>query len=194
VKSSNTPLHFNKGDKKVFGNIYNRFFPAVLFFAKSFVADRQEAEDIAMDSFRKLWESRESFNNVGSIQKWLKVTTRNACINRLRNRKMISGKQELLLKQADSMTEADILKIENIEGEVIQRILNEIDQLPEKCRDAFVLRFLGGLRHQEIADIMHISPHTVKNHLQKAVSTLKVKLLSTDFLLLVYILTHSRKD
>jgi RNA polymerase sigma-70 factor (ECF subfamily) len=76
---------FKQGNSRAYMAIYNLCSPAVYYFARRFVRDREVAEDIAADSFIRLYRLHANFDSLPTIQSFLRVTTRNACLNYLRD-------------------------------------------------------------------------------------------------------------
>jgi RNA polymerase sigma-70 factor (ECF subfamily) len=60
-----------------------------------------------------------------------------------------------------------------IETETVKEIIHTLDALPPKCRQVFTLFFLHGKSYKEIADELHLSPHTVRNQKLRAVRLIK---------------------
>ena len=58
---------------------------------------------------------------------------------------------------------------DNIDDETLQQIYKAIEMLPAKCKLAFTLAKINGLKHKEIAEVMDVSEKTVNNHLVSAV-------------------------
>jgi DNA-binding NarL/FixJ family response regulator len=61
-------------------------------------------------------------------------------------------------------------------GQLQKKILEWIEELPERQREAFELSRYEGLFHQEIAGVMQVSVKTVNNHLTSALKTLAIPL------------------
>jgi RNA polymerase sigma-70 factor (ECF subfamily) len=60
-----------------------------------------------------------------------------------------------------------------VETETVKEIIHTLDRLPPKCRQVFTLFFLHGKSYKEIADELHLSPHTVRNQKQRAIRLIK---------------------
>jgi len=86
------------------------------YFAKRFVLDRQDAEDIVAESFIKLWRLRENFDNPQSIKAFLFITTRNGCLDFLRasQRQGNNSKVPPNCRQIFKMAHMDGMKNEEI--------------------------------------------------------------------------------
>jgi RNA polymerase sigma-70 factor (ECF subfamily) len=63
-----------------------------------------------------------------------------------------------------------------IRAEVLREINREIENLPEQCRKIFKMSFFDGKKNQEIASMLEISVHTVKNQKARAIQLLRVRL------------------
>ena len=82
------------------------------------------------------------------------------------------------------LTEAD--QSVDIEREEMRRQIDvAISELPDKCREAFKLSYIHGLRNRDIADAMGVSVRTVDAHIYKALRILREKLRYLFFLLFI---------
>src|SRR5262249_15373582 len=70
-------------------------------------------------------------------------------------------------------------------NELNAQILEHISQLPEKCREVFMLSRVNGFSTQQIAEMLNISPKTVNNHLVKALKLMRTNLKDYIFILLL---------
>lgn len=95
---------------------------------------------------------------------------RNKCIDHLREE--MSVMRDVLPVDLDSIVSDDESeKISRIEA----RLWTAIDNLPERCREIFLLNKCDGLKYQEVADKMGLSVHTVDNQISKALRLLRNK-------------------
>lgn len=176
-----TLIHsFNRGDENAFAEVYHLYYAAIYYYARHFLADPQEARDITAETFVKLWKLRANFDHIHKIKTFLHITTRNACIDVLRHQKWKAGKHQqliqLLMDDDESMVArnnspmAAATKFINGlgEGELLNRIYGEIENLPPQRKIIFKLSFLEGMKNAEIAARLKISVQTVQN--QKAIA------------------------
>ena len=115
------------------------------------------------------------------------ITVRNACLNYLKQAKRDSLNQKQLAYLTGEKEE--FVLNEMIRAEVLKEIMNEINNLPEQCGKVLKLGYLEGLRNQEIAKLMNISVHTVKNQKARAIQLLRVKLPDRNLVALLLLLT-----
>jgi RNA polymerase sigma-70 factor (family 1) len=171
-------MRFREGDTKAFEMIYERFFTQVLLFAKQYTR-REEAEEIVMDNFRKLWDKRSDFQELINIKAFLMIATRNACLNLLYKEKSKAEKDEKVRKFFESRQKWEHEKEAEIEAQTVDYILGQIENLPIQCR-TIIKQKIGGAKNRDIANNLNISVHTVKNQVQRGVKLLKIKLLNVE--------------
>jgi RNA polymerase sigma-70 factor (family 1) len=159
--------------KQLFGNFYDPLSK----YAYTLVADHDTAEDIVQDVFVRIWEKHQSVIDSPQVRAYLYRAVRNTCFNHLGSQKrtqLASLSNEELAEEADitnwSMDEEpDETDIPNYRD----LLKKGIDQLPEKCKEVFLLSRTGNLSNQEIADQLGISVKTVNNQTWKAMKLLK---------------------
>ena len=154
--------------------LFRSHFAGLCFFAQKYVKDFETAKEIVQDAFLSLWEKRETIDMNRPVKSYLTMVIHNKCTNYLRdNRKFdpfILNIENLL--EVPEYDGADIL----VEEELKQKIDASILELPEKCREIFVLNRYENLKYQEIADILQISVKTVETQMSKALQHMRVRL------------------
>lgn len=171
---------FNKGNVSAFTNIYEHFYKPIYFFAKSFVDDPAQAQDIVSESFMKLWLKHSDFANMDNVKAFLYITTRNACMDFLRfaKRSALTQKEmRYLSDEGEPSIDFDI-----INAEIIHEIYLQIENLPNQCAEVFKLSFYEGKKTEEIAQLLSIAKQTVLNQKAKAIKLLRASLLKRNIL------------
>jgi RNA polymerase sigma-70 factor (ECF subfamily) len=139
-------------------------------FAKKFIKDYDDSEDIVQEVFIELWNQRSRFEGIEQIQAFLYLSVKNRCLN---------FKKHLMVKERfinTAMGDSEQFFEEYVlETEVIQNINNAIQNLPEQRRKIIILG-MQGLKNDEIADQMQISINTVKLQKKIAYKQLREKL------------------
>src|SRR5882724_3972264 len=113
------------GNREAFNGIYNSHYASLYYFAKSFVNERQDAEDIVAESFIKFWRLRENFDNPQSIKAFLFITTRNRCLDFLRAAQRQSNNKKEFAYSSNQDSEL-IHAQDEIKAEVLNKLLGEI--------------------------------------------------------------------
>lgn len=136
-------------------------------FVRGIVANDESSEEIVSDVFIKLWSKRSDYQSINNIKPFLFILARNESISYLRKNKRMK------VLSIDDVNEFDFKPLESdfadcFDQGTIDKINMAIEQLPVKCKMAFTLAKVNGLKYKEIAEIMEISPLTVKNHIAYA--------------------------
>lgn len=181
---------FHQGHVKTFEDIYHQYYPSVMFFARKMTRSATIAEEIAMDSFRKLWMRRKDFEDKSSIKAWLFITTKNACLTYLHTEKRRSEvNQELKIREEQRQEEATN-NYEFLAENVAKLLHEEINKLPTQCKIILKLR-LEGYSNREIGKLMNISIFTVRNQVATSFKKLKITLLDIEHLVLVTLILRA---
>lgn len=140
----------------------------LLFFVRGIVRNNEIAEELVSDVFVKLWSKREYFSDIINIKSYLFILARNESISFMRknNRTKIVSLEELGDYHFTPLEENNGSEL--FDQVMINQINEAIDSLPAKCKMAFSLAKVNGLKYKEVAEIMKISPLTVKNHVAYA--------------------------
>jgi RNA polymerase sigma-70 factor (family 1) len=181
---------FHKGNSRAFDLLFDMFFPALCYFANKLIEERQEAEDIVLDTFQKLWARREHFETMPNIKAFLYITVRNTCLNYLRYRETQRKRTREMIKLMPDRFEEDAEQ-QRIRAEVMKNIYSEIEKLPKKCREVFELYYFEGLKANEIAEQLQISESTVRNQKVRALQLLKTALSGRELLVLYIIIAQA---
>lgn len=168
---------------KNFSGIYISYFPKMVRFVREYVISEEEAQDVVQDMFLHLWERRDILDSVSNLNAFLFTLIKNRCIDYYRQTTTrLNAKKESL----DNIHEQELhLKMEALgqfdtnmfdENEMEELLEKAIEKLPDKCRQIFILSRMDGLRHEEIAQKLDISVHTVQNHIVSALRRLRMEL------------------
>lgn len=161
-----------------FTNFYNEHYFSIYRYACRIIADNDVAKDITADSFIKIWKSWENFSDEGKPLGLLYTITRNLCYDFLKHLKVRSNKQDEILRHYQVDEELDLIAIEAW-NDLVKKVYQEVDKMPKRTKEIFLMAFEKGLKTGEIADIIKINVQTVSNQKSVAVSLLK-KALSND--------------
>ncbi|WP_184548831.1 RNA polymerase sigma factor [Mucilaginibacter sp. FT3.2] len=168
------------GDESAFDMIYETYCSKVYRLAFRFLKDAEQSEEIVQECFLNLWLSRQKLNPEGNIWLYLYVIAKRLSLNALRQ---ICQSRQLTEQLINHITTAH----NNTEEDVLMHDLEQfaeqiINKLPKQQQLIFRLSRVEHLTHKEIADQLHISPNTVKNHMVEALKTLKSQLQYSDLI------------
>lgn len=147
------------GDRAAARALTLRLSPGVFAHAVRLTGDRAEAEDVAQEVMLKLWRIAPDWRaGEAKVTTWLYRVTANLCIDRMRRRK--AGPLEEAPEPEDETPSVAARMVERDRASALQ---DALDALPDRQRQAVVLRHLEGLGNPEIARIMDISPRAVES-------------------------------
>ena len=139
-----------------------------------------EAEDVVQDTLIKVWNRREQWDDIESIEAFCLTICRNLSLDRMR--KLENQNQSL---EEGAHDEPDHSYASNPEEQAMQRdrvelIRRLISELPEKQRSAMHLREFEGKSYKEIASIMAISEEQVKVNIFRARQAIRQKYIESE--------------
>jgi len=162
-------------DKEAFEALFDRFGTRIFRFIRGMVGDDSLAHDLVQETFTKLWVAREKLSEVDSLPAYLYQIARNCVYSHHRSeRTRRTYRDDYGRNHVDTWlpSPADDLQANDLR----EKMRQWVEALPKRQREALLLAREEDLSHEEIADVMDISPNTVNNHIVKAMETLREKL------------------
>jgi len=157
-------------DQRAFKELFHLYYKRLCRFAFLFLQSKEVSEEVVSDVFFNIWGKREQLNPEGNIRSLLYTAVRNNAID-YRRGKTINIQDninvyELKIEDTETDTEIDI--------ELYQkRLQKSFDLLPDRCKMIARLHFNDELSYKEIAEILKISPYTVKAQIVIAINKIK---------------------
>ena len=139
-----------------------------------------EAEDIVQETMIKVWNRRDQWDDIDSIEAFCLTICRNLSLDKMK--KMANQNQSLSEGEHDT---PDRSYSSNPEEQAVQQdrvalVRRLIDELPEKQRSVMQLRDFEGKSYKEIADIMAIREEQVKVNFFRARQAIKQRFIETE--------------
>lgn len=135
--------------------------------------DRAEAEDIVQDTLIRVWNIRDEWPEMESIEAYCMTVARNLAIDR--SQKMEARNTELT-PETQEMPDALTPENEFERDEQLKLIHRIINGLSEKQRTIVQLRDIEGKSYKEIADVLDITEEQVKVNLFRARQRIKTQI------------------
>lgn len=174
----------SEGDEPALTELLRRHQDRVYRLALRLLRQTQEAEDAAQEVFLKAYQNAGRFQPTGTVAAWLNRITANHCLNLLRARK---SRREVAWEElegglergvegfvADAHTPDPLAELTGQECAV--HLQQALEALPEKQRQALVLKRFGDFSYQEIGAIMGLSAQAVDGLIKRARQNLRQKM------------------
>ena len=150
---------YSQGDTAAARTLTTRLTPRVFGHAVRVLGDWAEAEDVAQDAMMRLWKVAPDWcMGEAKVSTWLYRVTVNLCTDRLRRKRGV-GLDEVDEPLDPSPSVTDQLQTR----ERMDALQAGLQTLPERQRQAVILRHIEGLANPEIAEILEISTEAVES-------------------------------
>lgn len=162
------------GDDEVFTAIYQQYWESLFKYAMRILSDQDLAADVVQETFITFWELCGKLDKVRSIKSYLFIMARNLAFKRFREqlrRSEIEDKLVEFYSSSERNTEWSIA-----ENELSALLDAEIEKLPERMREVFLLSRKEHLSYKEIAERLNISDQTVKKQIYNSLKQLRLKI------------------
>lgn len=170
-----------RGEPDAFRRLVEAYQHRVYAVAYRCVGNHHDAEEVALDVFVRAYQNLDGFEGRSSLYTWLYRIAANLAANRVRDRGRKGRDKGVSLEaERDGVSLAGALPAGNpgpdaaAAGKELEHGLQEaLNELPEACRTAFVLRTFEQLSYDEIAEVMECPRGTVKSRLNQARTLLR---------------------
>lgn len=161
------------GDEKAYTYLIDTYHHKLCVYANSLVKNIYSAEDIVQNVFIKVWEQRTRLKSDHAIKSFLYKLVYNEFIDLYRKNQSLFSLEKTYYDALNTVVLED-------DHESFQRIIKvvnkEIESLPPKCKEVFILSKKEGLTNIEIAEHLNVSIKTVEAQITKAFSILRSSL------------------
>lgn len=163
------------GHESAFAAIYDRYWKMVYGTAERFLQSSTHAQDIVQEVFTSVWTHRAEFVEVENLEAYIKTMARNRIYSELRLAiREEKNKTSYLFSVETSVNNCDFSILNDQNEQLLEGIVN---QLPPRQQEIFNLARKEGLSHDKIAERLNVSNGTVKNHMVRALQTIRSYLM-----------------
>ncbi|MEP6066727.1 MAG: RNA polymerase sigma factor [Paracoccaceae bacterium] len=164
------------GDRSAAHTLTTRLTPVVFAQAYRALGNQADAEDVAQDALMRLWRHAPDWRmGEAKVTTWLYRVTANLCTDKLRKRVRSGPPLDEIAEPADPAPSVET----TLQNRARRTALEDaLDELPERQREAVVLRHLEELNNPDIASRLDISVEAVESLLSRGKRALKSALAS----------------
>ena len=160
-------------DRKVQQWLYDKYAPILLGICRRYVKVTEDAEDVLIDTFFKIFTNIHQYKGAGSFEGWMKRIAVNESLMLLR--KNHNFRMTVEISNVEISTKSTAL--DNLKERDVMKLLQK---LPTGYRTIFNMYVVEGYKHREIAEILKISINTSKSQLILAKKRLRALLADQE--------------
>ena len=148
--------HVRAGDPDAWGELYQRYAPAIFRFCRRALPTREDAEDATTEIFMKVRQKLGSFDSSRPFTAWLYKVASNHCWDLLRRRR---SRQNLETEDSEALPleHPDPSQLEQLQAaHTSEELRLALAKLPDRARMALVLRYYAEMSYDEVADTLGV--------------------------------------
>jgi RNA polymerase sigma-70 factor (ECF subfamily) len=159
-----------QGDAAAFRSLADAHLVKIMNYAYRLLHDRTEAEDVAQETFLRLWKDAASYRPTARVTTWLHRIAHNLCIDRLRQRREVPT--EDMDAERSSTEPGGLLDRKRAAVDVAKALA----ELPERQRAAITLVHYQGLTNIEAAAVLEVGVDALESLLARGRRALRERL------------------
>jgi len=166
----------NNEDTSAFNEMYSRYWDKLFGAAYKRLRSVESAEEIVQDIFTDIWFRRKELNIKSELPIYLFSAVKYRVINHMHKKAVQNSfqvKTTGIFSELDNTTEETV-----IANDLRSRIEEDVQLLPERCREVYQLSRNQYQSNKDIAAQLSISEKTVENQITKALKRLRTSLNS----------------
>ncbi|TDS09758.1 RNA polymerase sigma factor [Sphingobacterium paludis] len=162
------------GKQRAFSLFFDTYWEEFYAYVYRILHDQEESTDILQDTFAAIWEQRERLTDVQSIKAYVYTIIHHKAVKSIKNNiKLRNLKDEL----SQYFPHHDDKLAQEVNARELAVLINEeIQNLPPRMREIFLLSRNEYLSYRQIAEQLSISENTVKKQVSSSIKQLKQKI------------------
>lgn len=160
-----------EGDQRAFTLLFRQYSGKVYSFALRLLKGEEQAEEVVQEVFLRIWLNRDSLLEIENFPAYLNRMSRNHCLNAI---KRLAQEQRATLEISRTSTELSNETEEGIAYRGAQELVEQaIAKLSPQQQRVYRLCHIDGLKYEEAAAELNISPGTVHTHMKLALKAIR---------------------
>lgn len=171
------------GSESAFNFLYSKYALKIYSTSRKMCLNHEDAEGVVQETFIKIWKNRERLDPSLSFNAYLLSILKSIVIRQAQR----NAKQKLQTNEWVSNLDLSVNQTEDdlFFAEMMEASLQEVNKLPPRQREVFLLKRMESFSLDEIAEKLHISKKTVKNQLVEANKFLKTRIQDREIIALL---------
>jgi RNA polymerase sigma factor (sigma-70 family) len=166
------------GDGQAFASFYRRHLPVVVGFLLRETGDREATADLSAEVFAAVFLVARRFRarGAGSARPWVLGIARNKLRESRRRGRIEDRARRRLVFEPEVLDDDDLVRVDELAAAAGQPVLELVEQLPERQRDAVVSRVLDERKYDEIARELQCSELVARQRVSRGLARLRDQL------------------
>ncbi len=174
MKNESLWENFLNGDKDALSALFNNCFDELYGYGLRLTQNQHVVNDSIQDLFLKLWKNRETLGKVDIVRPYLLKALRRHIIANLQWKKRFVSRDEFEEQAIDIVySHEDFLLQEQESNDAKKKVVEMLNQLPERQKEAIYLRYFLEYDFEMIADVMSMNVQSVRNVLHRGLQSLR---------------------
>ena len=171
------------GDERAFTLLFRRYSGKVYSFALRLTRSEEMSEEVVQEVFLRIWLNRDDLTEIQNFGAYLNRINRNYCLNAI---KRLAHESRISLEISRSSSELSHDTEHSIAyNEAKERLEHVIEMLPPQQQQVYRLCQVEGLKYEEAAIQLNISPGTVHTHMKRALKAIREHLQDAGMLAVI---------
>jgi len=174
VTNGGSPQHVRDTQAAILESLFREHYASLCSYAYRHVGSRAHAEEVVQDVFLSVWKLRQRRNLADIKRSYLFKAVRNRALDSARDhRRATDLRHRLTLYEARHDDRPDV---DMRQREIARAVKEAVQDLPDRCRETFLLVRQDGLTYREAATVLGVSAKTVDAQLVRAAKLLRKRL------------------
>lgn len=163
------------GSREALNKLFRNYYSLLNDYGSRFTANKEVVKDGIQKLFLRLWKRHERLSKAESVESYLLISLRRILLRKLKSQRKRYERNKIYLD--NQFSESFVLEDIAIKGGLGRgkkiKLLKAINSLNGRQKEALFLRYYNGLVNKEIAKVMGINIQSVRNHLYRAIKSLR---------------------
>lgn len=177
---------FVEGDTTMFKEVFSLYYKAMYGYGFKLCNQPELVRDCIQELFENIWERRNDLTHIESANVYLFVSLRRKILKKIKDTKKIRRTEENKIDEAISIhfSKEELIIGDEVRFQQKERLQKALNQLSDRQKEVIYLHFYNGMSYGEIENILSIKRQSVRNHMYRAMETLR-SLLDNEVMKLV---------
>lgn len=164
------------GEQKAFNTLFEQYRDRLFVYLFKITKSKETAEEIVLDVFLKIWTGRSLVTQIDHFEAFLFCIARNKAFDFLRWVQKSRLQQMEIWQSMQKLTSTEFADNQTLLEDAVSVVKEAVTQLSPQRKKIFQLSREQGLTYAQIAKKLHLSTHTVRNHIAASLQFIRAHL------------------